>query len=125
MQTITANKADRVNINRAPKGGAVSTVNGRFYAGGQFMPMVAEVVEVKPAPLAGSSRQVAWANRLRRQALANLDDEINARMPSVIGRSRTEAAEYRPIVRRLMIARHALMTERSAANVIDRRAMFA
>jgi hypothetical protein len=125
MTTITANKADCVNINRAPKGGAVSTVNGRFYAGGQFMPMVADVVEFKPAPLAGSSRQVAWADRLRRQALANLDDEIQARMSFVVGGNRAEAAKYRPIVRKLMVARHALMTERSAANVIDHRAMLA
>ena len=119
--TTTTTKADRVNINRAPKGGAVSTVNGQFYAGGQFMPMVAVVVEVKPAPLAGSTRQVAWANRLRREALASLDDEIQARMSFL--NSRTDAKVYRPIVKRLMVTRHHLMTERSAAAVIDRRAM--
>jgi hypothetical protein len=103
-------------------GGAGATVNGKFYLGGQFMPMVAEVAEFNPAPLAGSSRQVAWANRLRREALANLDDEINARMPSVTGRNKAEAAEYRPIVRKLMVTRHNLMVESSAANVIGRRA---
>jgi hypothetical protein len=118
--TTTTTQADRVNINRAPKGGAVSTVNGQFYAGGQFMPMVAVVVEVKPAPLAGSSRQVAWASRLRREALGRLDDEIQARMSFL--NNRTEAKVYRPIVKRLLIARHKLMTERSAASVIDRRA---
>jgi hypothetical protein len=116
----TTPKANRFS-NRAPKGGAVSPVNGLFYAGGQFMPMVALVVELKPAPLAGSSRQVAWANRLRREALANLDDEINARLLFLASPRRTVAAEYRPIVRRLLIARHALMTERSASAVIDRR----
>jgi hypothetical protein len=112
--------ADTANINRAPRGGAVSLVNGLFYLGGQFMPMAVEPVRLMPAPLAGSVRQVAWANRLRREALASLDDEINARLIGLGDRKETRA--YRPAVRRLLIARHALWTERSASAVIDRRA---
>jgi hypothetical protein len=46
--TTTTSKTDRI-YNRAPKGGAISPVNSRFYKGGQFMPMVAVVVEVKQA----------------------------------------------------------------------------
>jgi hypothetical protein len=120
--TTTTTKADRVNINRAPKGGAVSTVNGRFYAGGQFMPMVAVVVEPKPAPLAGSSRQVAWANRLRRELLVNLEAEIAVRV-EFLNEGHAEAKAIRATLRKMLVVRHGLMTERSAANVIDRRAM--
>jgi hypothetical protein len=120
--TTSTTKADRVNINRAPKGGGVSTVNGQFYAGGQFMPMVAVVVEVKPAPLAGSTRQVAWANRLRAAALKNLNDEIAVRV-AFLNEGHVESRAIRATLKRLMVTRHNLMTERSAAAVIDRRAM--
>jgi hypothetical protein len=119
--TTTTPKADRFT-NRAPKGGAVSTVNGQFYAGGQFMPMVAVVVEVKPAPLAGSSRQVAWANRLRTEALTSLDAEIQVRV-EFLNEGHAESRAIRATVKRMLIVRHNLMTERSAATVIDRRAM--
>jgi hypothetical protein len=118
--TTATPKADRFS-NRAPRGGAVSPVNGRFYPGGQFMPMVATVAELKPAPLAGSSRQVAWASRLRREELARLDDEIKARLLFLASPIRAEAAESRKAVRPLLVARHRLMAERSAAVVIDRR----
>jgi hypothetical protein len=121
--TTPTTKADRVNINRAPRGGAVSPVNGLFYLGGQFMPMAAGIVEYKPVPLVGSVRQVAWANRLRREALGRLDDEINARLLFLA--SPKDARTVRPAIRRLMVARHALMVERSASVVIDRRAMLA
>jgi hypothetical protein len=117
MTTATA-KTDRF-ANRAPKGGAISSVNGQYYLGGQFMPMVAVVVEAKPAKLEGSSRQVAWANRLRREELASLDDEINARLLFLANPK--DARDVRPAIKRLLIARHNLMTERSAAKVIDRR----
>ena len=117
--TTTAAKADRF-ANRAPKGGAVSSVNGQFYKGGQFMPMAAQVVEVKPAPLAGSSRQVAWANRLRREALAVLEDEINVRRLILADPHGADTTATRRGVKRLLIARHDLMTEMSAAAVIDR-----
>lgn len=120
--TTTTTKADRFS-NRAPRGGAVSPVNGQFYLGGQFMPMVAVVVEVKPAVLEGSSRQVVWANRLRRETLARLEDEINARLLSL--GSPKEAKAVRPAIKRLLVARHGLMTERSAAKVIDRRSLLA
>jgi hypothetical protein len=119
--TTTTTKADRVNINRAPKGGAVSTVNGLFYAGGQFMPMVAVVVEPKPAPLAGSSRQVLWASRLRREALVSLDAEIAVRV-EFLNEGHAESRAIRATLKRMLVVRHGLMTERSAANVIDRRA---
>lgn len=112
--------ADTVNINRAPKGGAVSTINGRFYKGGQFMPMVAEVVEFKPAPLEGSSRQVAWASRLRREALVSLNAEIAVRV-EFLNEGHAEAKQIRATVKQLLITRHHLMTERSAAKVIDQR----
>jgi hypothetical protein len=71
--TTTTPKADRYS-DRAPRGGAISPIIGQWYAGGQWMRMTAEVVEVsaKTAPLAGRTRQVAWANRLRTQALATL-----------------------------------------------------
>jgi hypothetical protein len=120
--TDTSIKADRFS-NRAPKGGAVSLVNGQFYLGGQFMPMVATTVPVKPATLEGSARQVVWANRLRREALASLSDEIHVRT-IFLNESKTEveARIYRTAVKPLLIARHDLMTERSAASIIDRRA---
>ena len=117
--TTSTTKAERFS-NRAPKGGAVSPVNGQYYLGGQFMPMVASIAEVKPALLVGSSRQVAWANRLRRDELARLDDEIHARLLFLA--SPKEAKAVRPAVRRLLIARHVLMIERSASIVIDRHA---
>jgi hypothetical protein len=109
--------------NRAPKGGAVSPINGLFYAGGQFMPMVADVVEVKPASLEGSSRQVLWAARLRREELANLEDEIHARILFLASPIRAEVAANRKAVKPLLIARHKLMTERSAAKLIERRSI--
>jgi hypothetical protein len=117
--TTTKSTADRYS-NRAPKGGAVSPVNGRFYLGGQWMPMVHEVVEVRPATLEGSSRQVVWASRIRSEGLARLEDEINARL--LFLSSPKDAASVRPAIRRLLIARHGLMTERSAARVIEHRA---
>jgi hypothetical protein len=113
-----APKADR--FYRAPKGGMVSTVNGRFYKGGQFIPLFSNPVEVKPVPLEGSTRQVLWAGRLRSQAIARLEDEIHARR-LFLADSRTAKA-VRPAIRKLLITRHNLMTERSAAKVIDRRA---
>jgi hypothetical protein len=119
--TTTTKSTDRI-INRAPKGGAISPVNGRFYAGGQFMPMVAEVVEVKPAALEGSTRQVAWANRLRREELARLDEEVAARVAFLNSPIKAEVAASRKAVKPLLIARHNLMTERSASAVIERRA---
>jgi hypothetical protein len=120
MTTTAATKADRF-ANRAPKGGAVSPVNGLFYAGGRFMPMVVAEFKSGPVALMGSFRQVAWANRIRRDELGRLDDEIAARLPALAGPRRSEAAGYRPVIRNLLIARHALMAERSAAAVIDRR----
>ena len=117
----TTKNADTVNINRAPKGGAVSPVNHRFYAGGQFMPMVAVVVESKPAKLEGSSRQIPYANRLRREALVNLDAEIAVRQ-SFLAEGHAESKQIRATLKRLIVTRHGLYTERSAGAVIERRA---
>ena len=116
--TTTTPKADRFS-NRAPKGGAVSPVNNQFYKGGQFMPMLSTPAEVKPVALEGSSRQVAWANRIRTVALASLNDEIQARLLFLNG-PKTDAS-VRTAIKALLITRHGLMTERSAAKVIERR----
>jgi hypothetical protein len=127
MTTATTRKAD-IHVNRAPKGGAISPVNGRFYLGGQFMPMVAaekaEKAETvnKPAPMVGSVRQVAWANRLRSEALVALDAEIHVRRLFIAGPVRSQADDARKAIKPFLVARHTLMTERSAASVIDRRA---
>jgi hypothetical protein len=118
---MTTRKAD-INVNRAPKGGAISPVNGQFYLGGQFMPMVAaEKVETinKPIPLVGSSRQVAWANRLRREALAVLEEEINIRRLFLAGPFKNQSDDARQSIKPYLIARHNLMTERSASVIID------
>jgi hypothetical protein len=120
--TTTTQKTDRFS-NRAPKGGAVSPVNGQFYLGGQFMPVVATPVVARPATLEGSTRQVAWANRLRVDALASLDDEINARLLFLA--SPKDAKSVRPAIKQLLIARHNLKAERSAAKVIERRSNLA
>lgn len=45
-------------INRAPKGGMVSGVNGRFYKGGTFMPMA--INAVTPAPGPGPTRTTVF-----------------------------------------------------------------
>jgi hypothetical protein len=119
MTNATA-KTDRYS-NRAPKGGAISPVNGQFYAGGQFMPMAADVVEVKPATLEGSTRQVAWANRLRREELARLDEELTVRRLMLADTKVIDEAAVRRAIRRDSIARYRLMAERSASAVIDRR----
>lgn len=119
--TSTSKNADTVNINRAPKGGAVSSVNGRFYAGGQFMPMTATIVEVKPAPLSGSSRQIPWATRIRAAALVNLDAEIQVRR-LFLAEGHADSRAIRATLKRLIVTRYGLMTERSAGAVIERRA---
>jgi hypothetical protein len=118
---VTTPKADRI-VNRAPRGGAVSPINGRFYAGGTFMPMASAPIPTGPAPLAGSCRQIDWASRLRREALARLDDEIFARMMALASPIRAERDANRGALKPFIVARYALMTEVSAAAIIDRRA---
>ena len=120
MTTATPATADRI-ANRAPKGGAVSAVNGRFYRGGWFMPMVAEVVEVKPAVLEGSARQVAWAARLRKEALARLALDLECRRMS-LAHPRMDGKGVRQAIRRDALLLHRLTVERSAVRIIDRRA---
>jgi hypothetical protein len=61
-----------------------------------------------------------WASRLWDQAIARLEDEIHARLLFLA--SPKDAKAVRPTIKNLLIARHNLMTERSAAKVIDRRA---
>jgi hypothetical protein len=118
--TTTTTTTGRI-LNRAPKGGAISTVNGQWYAGGQFMPMVPVVAEVKPATLEGSSRQVAWASRIRREELARVQDEINARLLFLNSPIRKEVAENRKALKGFLAAQYRLMTERSAARLIEAR----
>jgi hypothetical protein len=93
---------------RAPKGGC--TVNGKFYAGGQFClpynPADPHGLNARPASLAGSSRQVAWAFRLRKEAIARLDAQL---------------AASRKSVKPLLAVRHRLMTETSASVFINAR----
>ncbi len=119
--TTAVNRADRFS-NRAPKGGAVSPINGLFYRGGQFMPMAP--AEFKPGlpALDGSTAQVLWASRLRREELARLDAELARVVGLLDAATRREAAAARAEARRLAVARHGLMAERSASAVIDRRA---
>jgi hypothetical protein len=52
--------------NRAPKGGMVSSVNGRFYKGGQFMPAatVTAIWAIRPITFEGKRRFLAIAKDL-------------------------------------------------------------
>jgi hypothetical protein len=117
----TTPKADRYS-NRAPKGGASSPVNGQFYAGGRWMPMTAEVVEVsaKPVALEGSSRQIPWATRLRREELARLDEELTVRRLMLAGPKVIDEAGVRRAICRDLVASYHLQVERSAARLIER-----
>lgn len=121
MTTTTAT-TDRI-INRAPKGGAVCPISGRFYRGGQFMPLAPADVVVKPAALEGSSRQVAWAERLRKAELARLAEEIATRRLFLSDKQAVDAAGVRRAIRRDEVARFNLLNIRSAAAIIDRRVM--
>ncbi len=118
--TSPAPKADRFP-NRAPKGGAVSPVNGLFYAGGQFMPMAVAGLTTGPVRLEGSTRQVAWATRLRDVRLARLDAVLAHANALLSVAPREEAPAIRAARRTVAIARHNLKCERSAAAIIDRR----
>jgi hypothetical protein len=118
--TTTTGKTDRF-ANRGPRGGAISPVNGRFYAGGRFIPMAVAEFKPSPAALMGSTRQVAWANRLRREELARLEDEIAARLLFLGSPIRAEVRGNRKALRGFLAARHKLMAERSAARVIEAR----
>lgn len=122
--TNTTRQTDAI-INRAPKGGAVSLVNGLFYKGGQFMPM-AEAHKVyslgRPAKLEGSVRQVLWATRLRNEAITRLEEQLFCFRLDLASPKPFDAVATRQAIRRDELARHSLMTERSAASVIDRRA---
>lgn len=118
--TTTTSKTGRI-LNRASKGGEISPVNGQFYLGGQFLPTVAVVVEVKPAPLVGSSRQVMWATRLRSQALGRLAVEIATRRLFLNDAKVIDEAGVRSAIRRDEAARYGLMVERSASKIIGMR----
>ncbi len=118
--TTTTRKADRFS-NRAPKGGAVSPINGLFYKGGQFMPMATIGFNAGPVRLMGSSRQVAWANRLRAEALAKLDLAIANANALLTVATRKEAPVVRSALRTLAITRHTVKATRSAATIIGWR----
>jgi hypothetical protein len=119
--TTTTPKADRVSINRAPKGGAGSPINGLFYKGGRFMPLATAGFNAGPVTLMGSSRQVAWANRLRAEALAKLDDAIANANALLTVATRKEAPAVRSALRTLAITRHTVKATRSAATIIEWR----
>lgn len=55
--TTTTTTTGRI-LNRAPKGGEISPVNGRFYKGGQFMPTVAVVEPVATIEIKGATYTV-------------------------------------------------------------------
>ena len=113
--------ADRV-YSRAPKGGAVSSVNGQFYRGGWFMPCVpALAVVTKPAPLTGSYAQVSWATGLRARKLAKIDAQLS---DLIFGLSTIRPAYrpmYRPEIEALATERFRLLRTTSAVAIIDAR----
>lgn len=125
MNTTTKSHTDRI-INRAPKGGMVSLVNGFFYLGGQFMPL-AEAAKLytlaRPAKLEGSVRQVAWATRLRDEAIVRLEEQLFCFRLELASPRPFDAKATRQGIRRDETARFTLMTERLASRVIERRAM--
>jgi hypothetical protein len=125
--TSSTRKTDSIT-NRAPKGGMVSLVNGLFYKGGQFMPM-AEAHKVyslgRPVRLEGSVNQVLWATRLRDQAIARLEEQLVVARLELASPRPFDAKGTRRMIYSVEVARHALMTERSAASVIERRASMA
>ena len=121
MTTSTA-KADRFS-NRAPRGGMVSPVNGIFYKGGRFMPMATSGLKSGPVKLEGSTRQVAWATRLRDEGLAKLDKALVEANALLSVATRKEAPAIRSACRTLAITRHSLKAQRSAAAIIDGRLM--
>lgn len=117
----TPAKADRY-ANRAPRGGAVSPVNGLYYRGGTWMPMVPAHISTAPAPLIGSTRQIPWANRLRDAAIARTTyriDTLRLRMGNV---PRREASAIGRKVERLEKSMGRLRAERSASRIIERLA---
>jgi hypothetical protein len=116
--TTTTLKADRVSINRAPKGGMVSPINGLFYKGGQFMPAATAGFNAGPATLEGSSRQVAWATRLRDEALVKVDDMLATAHELLKVAAWDEAPAIRAACRDLAITRHLVKAEKSAAKII-------
>lgn len=119
MTTTSTTKADRYS-NRAPKGGAVSPVNGLWYQGGRWMPCVTDASAPNPVPLSGATRQVPWAARLRRAELARIEDQIAGLRGGLESISRKAAVESRGLIRALSIEHHVLMVERSASAIIDR-----
>jgi hypothetical protein len=89
-----------------------------FYKGGQFMPTATAGMVAAPAKLEGSSRQVAWASRLRNEGLAKLDamlTDVNAALKVA---ARHEAPALRTVARTLATTRLLVKNERSAARII-------
>ena len=123
-----AKTADRV-YNRAPKGGILCPLSGRFFKGGQFCFLyTAEQLAAiaKPAPLTGSSRQISWATRLRTTWLARLDAKLAelrgqiAAMDRAADRKDGAGAGIRAEVKRLEGKKWRLWVEGDAATIVGR-----
>jgi len=112
---------------RAAKGGV--TIGGKFYKGGQFCPdslsddmvalMTCPASPLKPVKLMGSSRQTAWATRLRAEKLAIVEARMVAMLHEV-GREKgigvlVAAYQYKD----LAATRQLLIEEPEAAVIID------
>lgn len=64
---------------------------------------------------------MAWASRIRREELARVQDEINARLLFLNSPIKAEVRENRKALRTFLVARHRLMTERSTGALIAAR----
>ena len=123
MIATPAQIAAKTVRNRAPKGGMVSPVNGLFYRGGWFMPTAIEgrpTVE-GPARLEGSSRQVPWAEKIRRQELARVEAELAGLLHAIGTAPKVYRAWMRSEIERSAIERHRMLAERSASAWIGMR----
>lgn len=108
---------------RAPKGGMVDPVSGVYYRGGCFMrkydgPQLARAAS--PAPLAGSSRQVSWATRLRNTWLSRLDAKLTALRGRLETAGRKDGAGIRAEIKRVEGKRFRLWSETCAATIVGR-----
>jgi hypothetical protein len=116
-------KGDRVAQPRAPKGGWLDQATGVFYKGGTFVPatFAGNPIPTTPAPLVGSWRQTAWADRLRREEL-NRIEVAGAAMRSALEVARRErAAELRAEIKAALTEGWKLAHERSAVAIIERK----
>ena len=121
MITAIATTANKDRFRRAAKGGEVSMVNLKFYKGGQFMPLAREEVQLltNPARLEGSSRQIAWATRIRSEMLAVAE----TRLAELLTGMDQVKPGFRPFfqaeVQKLTVTRHRILTQTDASAFID------